>query len=399
MKAERWRDVEQLYHAALERDPRDRSRFLQQVCPDEQLRGEVESLLGCEEQAGGFLEVPALELTAEALAEGRTRSMLGRVVGSYRIVGFLGAGGMGEVYRAQDSRIGRDVAIKVMPPALAIEPERLKCFEQEARAVGALNHPNILTIHDIGIQDHAPYVVYELLEGETLRERLGHGALPRRKALDYARQIASGLAAAHKKGIAHRDLKPENLFLTRDGRVKILDFGLAKLIVPEQLTVDPASAEFPPHRHTDAAFGTPGYMAPEQLRGGVIDHRSDLFNLGAILYEMLIGQRPFRGHDTSEVSNAILNEDPVELPEAGGKFDPSLARLLRRSLEKNPNERIQSALDLAFDLEALLLRRGGCEPNLVLQSPLASPWCCSFPSWPDANWSAPSLALVQSFTA
>jgi len=189
-----------------------------------------------------------------------------------------------------------------------------------------------------------------------MRDRLGKGALSRRKALEYARQIATGLAAAHDKAITHRDLKPENLFLTRDGRVKILDFGLAKLTLPEASTGEETASSTPStHSEPGSILGTPGYMAPEQLRGGVVDHRSDLFNVGAILYEMLTGQRPFRGKSTSEVLNAVLNEDPIELSETGAKFDPGLARLLRRCLDKNPNERIQSALDLAFDLEGLLL--------------------------------------------
>ncbi len=356
MTTEQWRQIEQLYHAAREREPGDRARFLQEACADEQVRGEVESLLGCEAQAESFLEAPALEVTAEALAEGRARSMLGRELGHYQIVAFLAAGGMGEVYRARDSRIGRDVAVKVLPPGLATDPERLRRFEQEARATGALNHPNILTIYDVGVDDGAPYVVYELLEGETLRDRLGGGALSRRKALEYARQIATGLAAAHARGITHRDLKPENLFLTRDGRIKILDFGLAKLTLPEEPAGEEANlATLSPHRGPGRVFGTPGYMAPEQLRGAVVDSRSDLFNVGAILYEMLTGQRPFQGRSTSEVLNAVLNNDPIEMPETGGKFDANLARLLRRCLEKNPNERFQSALDLAFDLEALSL--------------------------------------------
>jgi serine/threonine protein kinase/Tol biopolymer transport system component len=356
MKTERWRQIEQLYHAAREREPGERNHFLHEACADETVRGEVESLLRCEAQAESFLEAPALEVTAEAFAEGRARSMIGRVLGHYQIAAFLGAGGMGEVYRARDSRIGRDVAVKVMPPAFAGHPERLRRFEQEARATGALNHPNILTIYDVGVHDGSLYVVYELLEGETLRDRLGEGALSRRKAVEYARQIATGLAAAHDKGITHRDLKPENLFLTRDGRIKILDFGLAKLTLPEGPAGEEATlVTLSPHREPGSILGTPGYMAPEQLRGAVVDHRSDLFNLGAILYEMLTGQRPFRGGSASEVLNAILNDDPIEMSESGGMFDPGLARLLRHSLEKNPNERVQSALDLAFDLEALLL--------------------------------------------
>ena len=356
MTTDRWRQIEQLYHQAQERESVERDRFLQEACADEAMRSEVQSLLRCDAHAEGYLETPALEVTAEALAEGRRRSMLGRVLGHYQIVAFLAAGGMGEVYRARDSRIGREVAIKVLPPGVAAHPERLQLFEQEARAAGAINHPNILTIYDVGVQDDAPYVVYELLEGATLRDILRKGALSRRKAIEYARQIANGLAAAHDKGIIHRDLKPENLFITRDGRVKILDFGLAKLMLRESsIAAETTEAAASPQNGSASVFGTPGYLAPEQLRGGPVDHRADLFNLGAILFEMLTGQRPFRGRSTTEILKAVLNDDPVEMQEIGGKFDPAVARLLRRCLEKNPNERFQSALDLGFDLEGFLL--------------------------------------------
>jgi serine/threonine protein kinase/Tol biopolymer transport system component len=379
MKTDRWRQIEQLYHDAREREPGERDRFLQEACADETVRAEVESLLGCEAQAEGYLETPALEVTAEALAQGRARSMLGRVLGHYQIVAFLGAGGMGEVYRARDSRIGRDVAVKVLPPGIAAHPERLRLFEQEARAAGAINHPNILTIYDVGVQDGAPYVVYELLEGITLRDTLCKGALSRRKALDYARQIANGLAAAHDKGITHRDLKPENLFLTRDGRAKILDFGLAKLTLPESSAGEETTETAPSSQNgSGSILGTPGYMAPEQLRGGVVDHRTDLFNLGAILFEMLTGQRPFRGRSTTEILNAVLNDDPPEIQETGGKLDPFLARLLRRCLEKNPNERIQSALDLGFDLEGFLL---------------------PYQKAPGARWKKPGIGIAVAATA
>ncbi len=220
----------------------------------------------------------------------------GTQLGPYEIVSQIGAGGMGEVYRARDTKLGRDVAIKVLPAAFSADMERLRRFEQEAQAAGALNHPNVLVIYHIDTHDGAPYIVSELLEGETLRERMSGKSLPQRKAIDYALQTAHGLAAAHEKGIVHRDLKPENLFVTKDGRVKILDFGLAKLTGAGDGTQSQTQV---PTRRIDTdpgvVMGTIGYMSPEQLRGRIADHRSDIFSFGAILYEMLAGSRAFRG--------------------------------------------------------------------------------------------------------
>jgi serine/threonine protein kinase/Tol biopolymer transport system component len=354
MNTERWRQIEQLYHAAREREPSERDRFLEDACAgDEELRVEVRALLGYESQAKSFLEESAPAVTAKALAEHRAKSMIGRIIGPYEILALLGAGGMGEVYRARDSRIGRDVAVKILPPAIAKDRDRLRRFEQEAQSAGALNHPNILTIYDVGLDDGQPYLVCELLEGETLRERLRGGALPRRKAIEYARQTALGLAAAHDKGITHRDLKPENLFLTRDGRVKILDFGLAKLARPETAGAGATAGTATRNTQPGNILGTPGYMSPEQVRGGLVDRRSDLFNLGAILYEMLTGRHAFEGDSTVEVLNAILKEDPTEISPSDPMFDAGMVRLLRRCLEKSPDERFQSAQDLAYSLEAL----------------------------------------------
>ena len=278
----------------------------------------------------------------------------GERLGPYEIVGLLGAGGMGEVYRAKDDRLGREVAIKVLPPSLSRDPDRLRRFEQEARAAGGLNHPNILAIHDIGTHDGSPYVVSELLEGETLRARLAGGAFTPRKALGHALQIAHGLGAAHEKGIVHRDLKPENIFVTRDGRVKILDFGLAKLGQSEggsgpQTNLPTASVGTEP----GVVLGTLGYMSPEQVRGKAADSRSDIFSFGAILYEMLSGKRAFAGDSTADTMSAILKEDPPDLSQTNRSIAPGLDRVVRHCLEKNPEERFQSARDLAFDLEAL----------------------------------------------
>src|SRR5262245_24483156 len=275
-------------------------------------------------------------------------------LGPYEIVAHIGAGGMGEVYRARDTRLGRDVAVKVLPSSLSADGDRLHRFEQEACAAGALNHPNILSIYDIGSYDGSPYVVSELLEGETLRHRTTGAALAQRRVVDYTLQIAHGLAAAHEKGIVHRDLKPENLFVTKDGRIKVLDFGLAKLTG----VADSAQSQTDvPTRRVDTdpgkVMGTVGYMSPEQVRGRAADHRSDIFSLGAILYEMLCGNRAFRRESGVETMNAILKEDPPELSQTNHNVAPALQRVVDHCLEKNPEERFQSARDLAFALEAL----------------------------------------------
>ena len=276
------------------------------------------------------------------------------IIGQYSVVSKIGEGGMGEVYRARDVKLGRDVAIKVLPAAFSEDSERLRRFEQEAQAAGALNHPNILVIFHIGTHDGAPYIVSELLEGETLRGRIAGAALPQRKAIDYALQIARGLAAAHAKGIVHRDLKPENLFITNDGRVKILDFGLAKLTGASD--GNQSQTEIPTRRvDTDpgVVMGTMGYMSPEQLRGRPADHRSDIFSFGAILYEMLSGKRAFRGESTADTMSAILREDPPDLSETNKTINPALERVVNHCLEKNPEERFHSASDLGFAIEAL----------------------------------------------
>ncbi len=274
----------------------------------------------------------------------------GTRLGPYEILAPIGAGGMGEVYRARDERLKREVAVKVLPASFSMDPDRLRRFEQEAQAAGALNHPNITAVYDIGQHDGAPYIVSELLEGETLRSRLLMGALSPRKATEYAAQIAQGLAAAHQKGIVHRDLKPENLFVTSDGHLKILDFGLAKSVMPGsaepgQSTADTAAATRP-----GVIVGTTGYMSPEQVRGAVVDHRSDIFSFGVILYEMLSGQRAFQRHSDIETLMAILKEEPPQLEGASGLVTPELADIVGHCLEKSPAERFQSARDLAFAL-------------------------------------------------
>jgi eukaryotic-like serine/threonine-protein kinase len=311
----------------------------------------------------------------------------GTRLGPYEILAPIGAGGMGEVYRARDTRLGREVAIKVLPPEYAADPERLRRFEQEARAVAALNHPNIVAIHDVGSApllsraageesrgageaiDRAPgapgsfgvlrppqddsgvvhYLVTELLEGESLRERLQGGALAPRKVVEIAVQVCSGLAAAHEKGVVHRDVKPENLFVTSDGHVKILDFGVAKLRTAH---AEPAATPtVVDATEPGVVVGTVAYMSPEQVRGVALDHRSDIFSLGCVLYEMLTGRRPFVRDTAADTMSAILKEEPAEVSAVQPGVPPPLAHVVNHCLEKRPEERFQSARDLAYDLQ------------------------------------------------
>jgi Tol biopolymer transport system component len=275
------------------------------------------------------------------------------IIGPYRVVSKIGAGGMGEVYRAHDARLEREVAIKVLPADFAADKDRLQRFEQEAKATSALNHPNILTVYDIGEHDGSPFIVSELLEGEELRQRLDEGPIPLRKVTEYAQQIVSGLSAAHEKGIVHRDLKPENLFITKDDRVKILDFGLAKLRAPEPQAGSSEDETRKAITNPGVVMGTVGYMSPEQVRGHVADYRSDIFSFGAILHEMITGQRAFRRDTMAETMTAILKEEPQELSESNPNISPSLERIVRRCLEKKPDRRFQSTSDLGFALDSL----------------------------------------------
>ena len=279
----------------------------------------------------------------------------GNRLGPYEILASIGAGGMGEVYRARDTRLGREVAIKILPEEFAGDEDRMRRFGQEARAVAALNHPNVLSIHDTGVDNGIAYLVSELLEGESLRQRLQEGPIPARKAVDFARQVADGLAAAHEKNIVHRDLKPENLFLTSGGRVKILDFGLAKLQASnsDSAAALGSTATIVDVTNPGVVMGTAGYMAPEQVRGQTVDCRADIFSFGAVLYEMLSGRRAFHKDSPVETLNAILKEDPPELDVEKLRVAPGLQRIVHHCLEKKPADRFQSARDLTFSLGAL----------------------------------------------
>ncbi len=304
----------------------------------------------------------------------------GARLGPYEILAPIGAGGMGEVYRARDPRLGREVAIKVLPESFAQDADRLRRFEQEARAAGVLNHPNLTAVYDVGAHDGAPYVVQELLEGETLRAALTGEAFSPRRAVELGTQIARGLAAAHEKGIVHRDLKPDNVFVTRDGRIKILDFGLAKLTRAEE---GPPATNLPtasPGTEPGVVLGTLGYMSPEQVRGQPADARSDIFSFGAILYEMLSGRRAFRGDSAADTMSAILKEDPPELAPANRDVPPGLERIVRHCLAKNPEQRFHSAHDAGFALDALSTGSVRLEPA----TPTAS----------GSRWSIPAAILL-----
>jgi len=281
----------------------------------------------------------------------------GSRIGPYQIVSFIGAGGMGAVYRARDTRLQRDVALKVMSDTFGIDEERVRRFQQEAQAAGAMNDANVLTVYDVGVHDASPYLVSELLEGATLRSRLRNGALSAWKTIEYGRQIALGLAAAHGRGITHRDIKPENIFITNEGRVKILDFGLAKVSptsgASDDKTVTAISAP-------GIVMGTAAYMSPEQVRGETVDHRSDIFSLGCVLYEMATGERAFGGRTDADRMSAVLKDDPV----FDEKFPIALQRTIRHCLEKNAGERFQAARDLAFDLESLTQQDSTPRPAL-----------------------------------
>jgi Tol biopolymer transport system component len=355
MKPERWKEIEDIYHRAQQRDGRARQSFLDQACGgDEELRREVESLLRADGEAESFLDTPAIDLAVQMIAEKKMPSLVGKQISRYEIVEWIGAGGMGEVYRAKDIRLSRDVAIKVLPDHLSRSAEAAARFEREARAVAALSHPNILAIHDFGYEQEVCFAVTELLEGETLRARLSRSSLTWRESAEVGAAVGDGLSAAHVKGIIHRDLKPENIFVTSDGRVKILDFGLARVKAAGTKSVDATAPSLPSITEPGVVMGTAGYMSPEQVRGEKVEAASDIFSLGCVLYEMVAGRRAFAGETTAERMAAILRDEPSKLADTAKDVPQELEGVISRCLKKKAEERYPSARDLASDLRAML---------------------------------------------
>ncbi|HEX3184564.1 MAG TPA: protein kinase [Pyrinomonadaceae bacterium] len=354
MTPERWQQVKEIFDSAIKYLPEQRHGFLSQACGgDAELRSEVESLITSHEKEGSFIDEPAYCAAAELLANEKAELPSGNSIGNYEIISFISRGGMGEVYLAQDKRLNRKVALKLLPSAFTKDNDRLRRFEQEARAASALNHPNIITIYEIFEANSTHVIATEYVEGETLRQRLGRSGSSLSETLNIAIQIADALAAAHKAGIIHRDIKPENVMLRPDGYVKILDFGLAKL---SEDTTGPVAAEAPTLQvRTGSGFvlGTAGYMSPEQARGLVVDNRSDIFSLGAVMYELLARRKPFEGETPSDTLASILKTEPTPLQRLVPQLPAELIRIVNKSLRKDREERYQVVKDLWLDLKAL----------------------------------------------
>ena len=385
MTPERWQKAKEIFQAALERRPESRAAFIASACGDDSdLRQEVESLISVHEKSGEFIDSPAYAAVAEIIVNDRAELKPGQTVGSYEIVSFISRGGMGEVYQAQDRRLSRKVALKILPASFTKDNDRLGRFEQEARTASALNHPNIITIYEVLKTGANHIIATEFVEGETLRRRFSQSQLTLSESLNVAIQVADALSAAHKVGIVHRDIKPENIMLRPDGYVKVLDFGLAKLSEQSAAVSAEEAVTRQVRTGSGVVMGTAGYMSPEQARGKEVDTRSDVFSLGAVIYEMVSGAKPFDGETPSDTLAAILKSDPAPLSELMPEAPPELVRIVHKSLRKDREERYQVIKDLLIDLRAL-------KQDLEFQEKLGA----SRPSAPASTTQAAAAATPQ----
>ncbi|PYS56943.1 MAG: hypothetical protein DMF74_27335, partial [Acidobacteria bacterium] len=354
MNPEHWQQIKILLHSALERAPAERPAFLDQACSgNPTLRSQLEGLLASHERTEDFIELPAFEVMADLLADDQRESLVGQTIDRYQILKQIGAGGMGEVYLAEDQHLLRKVALKMLPAYLTRDDELVRRFQREARSISALNHPNILTIHEIGQVDSYHFMVTELIEGETLRQRLARGPLKIEQALDIGSQVASALCAAHDAGLTHRDIKPENIMMRKDGIVKVLDFGLAKLT---ERKADDSEATTLFHTKQGTVLGTAHYMSPEQARGLPLDARTDIFSFGVVLYEMVTGKTPFAGETTTDVLASILTVEPPPLSSSRPQVPLELDQITKKALGKAREERYQTTRELLSDLQKLKQR-------------------------------------------
>ncbi|HEX4899578.1 MAG TPA: protein kinase, partial [Pyrinomonadaceae bacterium] len=350
-----WQQVKDVFEGALERQGAEREAFLDSACSsDLALRKEVESLLRSYGQAGSFMEAPAVALAAESLIGEQKKLLVGQKVKHYQVVASIGEGGMGEVYLAKDTILGRRVALKVLPEYVGKDPDRLRRFKQEARSASTLNHPNVCVIHEIGeTEDGRPFIAMEHIEGLTLRQRMNDHALKLGEALDIAIQVAAALTAAHEARIVHRDIKPENIMIRRDGYVKVFDFGLAKLTEQRQHADNATMSTLLVNSSPGTVMGTAAYMSPEQARGVPVDERTDIWSLGVVLYEMVSGRPPFSGQTPTDVVVAVVEKDPPALSQYFAGAPAEFERIIRKALRKDTDQRYQIVKEMAIDLRSL----------------------------------------------
>src|SRR6476469_5082994 len=355
MKPERWKKVSDLFQSAVERAPEERAAFLDESChEDEGMRREVESLLTSHERAENFIEIPAFEVAPELVPNDSADALIGKLISHYRIESLIGIGGMGEVYLAQDERLGRKAALKLLPQSLTTDETQLDRFKNEARTASALNHPNILTVYEIGAEGNMQFIATEFIEGVTLRTALASGRMSAHKALEIAVQVASALAAAHDAGVVHRDIKPENIMLRPDGYTKVLDFGIAKLTEQKRASNEPrVETTSLLQTRPGLVLGTANYMSPEQARGQKVDASSDIWSLGVVLYEMVAGSPPFRGETPSDCIASILTKEPPPLSGVLPGVPAELESILQKALRKNSDERYQTIKEMLADFRNL----------------------------------------------